>query len=201
MRRGNRPDGAGWRGLIASVLLFGACLVGAPVWPQQGSDGRSNVRACKSLAEKKTNGKNRKGQQGDGNAGRACLEIHSTALEVQERLQAFVREQRWRVGEEAISESLWSFKMELTAEELLRYAKPDSATERMQWSSGKAAVLVETAELSDGYTRAIISAHFAGYGEPEDALATKRTSWTLGSNGKLEAALLSGLRGLFGAKP
>jgi hypothetical protein len=192
----------GRAGVVA--LLLAACGVAAPVRGLQDADRGLKVRACTSLeqdktAERKAAQRKKKGR-GEGGAGTACLEIHSPALEVQERMQAFVREQRWRVGEEEISESLWSFRMELTAEELLGYAKPDAAPERMEWGSGKAAVLVQTAELSDGYTRTIVSAHFAGYGEPKDALATKRTSWTMDSNGKLEAALINGLRERFGAK-
>jgi hypothetical protein len=62
------------------------------------------VRAYTSLEQEKTAqrraAKRKKKGQGAGDARTACLEIHSPALEVQERLQAFVREQRWRVAEE-----------------------------------------------------------------------------------------------------
>jgi hypothetical protein len=192
----------GWQGLSAAAVLLGVWVVTGPVWGRQGSAQSSgtSVRACKGVVDKNAK-KKKKGAQTERAAGGACLEIHAPALEVQERLQALVRELRWRVGDEEISESLWTFSIGLTAEELLGYAKPDSTMERMEWRSGKALVLVRTTELGDGYTRTVVSTHFEGYGELNDALATQRTSWVLGSNGKLEAGLISGLQARFGAKP
>jgi len=83
--------------------------------------------------------------------------------------------------------------MALSKEELLDYATPDPANERVEWRSGKAVVLVKTADLRDGYARTIVTAHFEGFGEPQDTFAMKRESWTLRSNGKLEATLTSAL--------
>jgi hypothetical protein len=195
-----------WPRLRAVAVLLGGWFVAEPASARQSSEqgAHPSVRACKGEDGKgaeKARGKKKKGAQGEVDSGSACLEIHSPTLDVQEQLQALVRELRWRVGDEEISESLWNFSMELTAEELLGYAKPDATKERMEWRSGKAVVLVKTAELGEGYTRVIVSAQFEGYGELNDALATKRTSWALGSNGKLEARLISGLQARFSAKP
>ena len=128
------------------------------------------------------------------NAGTACLEVHSTSLDVQEHVQSFVREQKWHVGDEQIGEAFLSFNMALAKEDLLGYTMPDAAAALVQWRSGKVVVLVKTSDLSDGYARTIVSAHFEGFGESDDAFAMQRASWTLLSNGKLEAILISGLR-------
>ena len=113
---------------------------------------------------------------------------------MQERLQAFIRDQKWRVGDEEISDSLWIFSRELNREELLALAKPDPATEKVNWARGKAAVQIRTIDLENGFTRAIVSAHFEGFGEPEDKFAMQRASWKLISTGRLEALLVSALR-------
>jgi hypothetical protein len=84
--------------------------------------------------------------------------------------------------------------MALTKEDLLNYAKPDGAAEHVKWRSGKVIVLVKTADLADGYARAIVSAYFEGFGESDDAFAMQRASWMLHSNGNLEAALIGGLQ-------
>jgi hypothetical protein len=180
---------------VGAQLLLLSVLWAMPLSAQRTPVSDQLVRPCK--ADQRASRKPAKPKwhaEAVTDSGSACLEVRSTSLGVQEYLQSFLRQQRWRVSDEDAQESLWSFRVHLTAEELLGYAKPDSTTQRMSWTSGRAVVLVKTADLGDGYTRTIVSAHFEGYGEPDDALATRRTSWALGSNGKLETALINGLR-------
>jgi len=123
-----------------------------------------------------------------------CLEVAAGSIEVQERLQAIVRDNRWRVLDEDTDESSWTFSVQLTRDELVADTKPDAVTEQMQWSSGKAAVVVQTVELPDGYTRVTITSRFDGFGESEDKFAPERALWKLTSNGRLEAGLIDALR-------
>lgn len=127
-------------------------------------------------------------------ANNACLEIRLSSLAVQERLQAFIRDQKWRVGDEEISDSLWTFRRELYREELLASARPDPGTEKVNWARGRAALQIRTIDLENGFTRVIVSANFQGFGEPEDKFAMQRASWKLISTGRLEALLVSALR-------
>jgi hypothetical protein len=124
----------------------------------------------------------------------ACIEASGTALHVQEQLQSFVRQQRWSVSNEDLNESTWTFDVGLNKEALLHYANPDSSSNRVDWQDGKAAVVVRTWDLGDGYARTIVSAKFQGFGESSDAFATQRSPWTLISNGVLEAKIMEGLR-------
>jgi hypothetical protein len=185
--------------IVLLVLAFGPLMT----WAQDNSKREANVRPCTmresgGLTTKKPVKRKAK-SSGSANPGEACLEVRSSSLSLQEELQSFVREQKWRVGDEDIGESFWSFSVVLSKEELLDYAKPDSTSERVQWSGGKAIVSVRTTELNDGYTRATVSGHFEGFGEPGDTLAIQRASWTLISNGKLEAKLTHALQAHFGS--
>ena len=124
----------------------------------------------------------------------SCLEIAAGTLEVQERLQTIVRENRWNLSEEDTDESSWTFSVQLTKDELVADTKPDSAAEQVQWTGGKASVFVQTADLPDGYTRLTIKSRFDGFGESEDKFAPERALWKLKSNGRLEASLIDALR-------
>src|ERR1700674_4088392 len=86
--------------------------------------------------------------------------------------------------DEEISDSIWMFSRELYREELLAWAKPDHATEKVNWARGRAALQVQTIDLEDGFTRVIVSAYFEGFGEPEDKFAMQRASRKLISTGK-----------------
>ena len=124
----------------------------------------------------------------------ACMEASGTALHIQERLQTFVREQRWLVSNEDINETTWIFDLGFNKEELLHYANPDPSASRVDWQDGKAAVVIRSWDLGDGYARTIVSAKFQGFGESSDSFATQRSPWTLISNGALEAKIIEGLR-------
>jgi len=179
---------------VAGMLVFVEACAGLVAVSNQLAGTEKPVRPCKVTEQEastaKRSGKRNKGRAEDSEASStACVEVRSSPLDAQEQLQAAVREERWRVGDEEVSEALWSFSLTLTPEELLRYAKQVSTTEHARWTEGKALVLVKSTEVSDAYTRTTVSARFEGYGEPEDAFATKRASWAFTSNGKLESAL------------
>ena len=197
-----------WFDFGLSVLALGRILVLshslAFTGPAQEANGhQEGVRPCTAretggLTSKKAS-KRKSKSPGPANAGVTCLEVRATPLSVQEHLQAFVREQKWRVGDEDIGESFWTFSVALRTGELLGYAKTDSTNERVQWRAGKALVSVRSTDLSNGYTRVILSAHFDGYGDPGDDFSIKRESWALISNGRLETTLAGALRARFEA--
>jgi len=196
-------------GIFASVaiqLLLVLSVLMLPVAAQRSPGRDAGTRPCKGFgadatAGKKSTKQNKKNAgQAETSSGAACLEVHSSTLDVQEHLQAFVREQHWRVGSEETSESLWNFNRELSAEELLNYARPDATQQRVHWKAGKAVILVRTTDVGDGYTRTVVSAQFEGYGESEDKFATQRESWTLSSRGRLEATLIGALQKNYGAE-
>jgi hypothetical protein len=126
-----------------------------------------------------------------------CLEVHASTMDVQEHLQSFIRKQHWAISDEDVNESLWSFNLALTKDELLSYGKPEPAAEHINWQRGKTVVLVRSIDLGDGYTRSTVSAQLTGFGEPEDSFAMQRSSWTWYSNGKLESTLIGELRAHF----
>jgi hypothetical protein len=118
----------------------------------------------------------------------ACIEIHQSALLVQELSQKIVRDLRWKVVDEQATEDFWNFSIAISADELVAYMKPAKEL-RVSWTSGRASVNVQTVELSGGYTRLLISAKFDGYGVQDDSFAPKHESWPLLSNGALEAQI------------
>jgi hypothetical protein len=182
------------RFLVVPLLLALSVLI-LPVSARQAAVSDPAARPCKVAGREPAGGKhpasqkNRNTEHAETNTGRACLELHSPALDLQEHLQSLVREKQWHISDEQIGESLWSFTLDLSREELLGYTKPDPAAGRVILTGGKAAVLVKTADLGDGYTRLTVSVHFEGYGEAEDTFAMKRASWKLSSSGRLESML------------
>jgi hypothetical protein len=194
---------SGWALASLSFLMAGVILPNM-AWGRQDSSARLNVRSCKASESETTPKKpskqkkhSRTEQQND--TANACLEAAGSALHVQEQLQFFVRQQRWPVSNEDVSETTWTFDMRVNKEELLHYAKPDLSSERVDWQDGKAAVVVRSWDLGDGFARTIVSATFQGFGESSDAFATQRSPWTLISNGTLEAKIIEGLRTRFPA--
>ena len=167
---------------------------------RQDSTAPLGTRPCKAfdpgeLTPKKPikQKKHRRTEQQNDTAN-ACLEASGTALHVQEQLQSFVRQQRWTVSNEDINETTWTFDVGLNKEELLHYANPDGSSHRVDWQGGKAAVVVRSWDLGDGFARTIVSAKFQGFGESSDAFATQRSPWALISNGTFEAKIIDGLR-------
>ena len=167
---------------------------------RQDSSAPLGTRPCKAsdhgeLKPKKPikQKKHRRTEQQDDTAN-ACMEASGTALHIQEQLQSFVREQRLLVSNEDINETTWTFDVGFNKEELLHYASPDSSSSRVDWQDGKAAVVIRSWDLGDGYARTIVSAKFQGFGESSDSFATQRSPWPLISNGTLEAKIIEGLR-------
>ena len=122
-----------------------------------------------------------------------CSEVKDSALAAQEYLQKYVREQRWSLSDEQLSEDMWTFSLDLSKDELLRYAKlsPDA---RIDWSGAKALVNVRTTSLDDGYSRVVVTLRLDAQGDPEDKFVPRPKSWPVPSSGNLEAALLAALR-------
>jgi hypothetical protein len=125
----------------------------------------------------------------------ACLEVKGEALEIQETLQALVRDLKWRVHENHASEDSWTFVRSLNVEELEKYADTKVLLEPVEFEYGKAALLVRTADLGQGFVRVQISAQFQGEGKSSDAVVKQPvTSWPLRSKGTLEQELIAALR-------
>jgi hypothetical protein len=129
-----------------------------------------------------------------------CIEAKGHAIEIQEFLQNQAREQAWRIGENRASEDTWSYVRYLSAEELERFADTKVLIEPVEFANGKAAVIVRTSDLVDGYVRVQISAHFQGEGRSTDKISPQpATLWPLNSKGALEQDLVKALQS--GYKP
>lgn len=193
-------DRATIRWALAALYLLIVGMVPNVAAGRQDSAAPLGTRPCKAskldeLAPKKPikQKKHQRTQQQDDTAT-ACVEASGTALHIQEQLQSFVRQQRWLVSNEDINETAWTFDVGFNKEELLHYANPDSSSSRVDWQDGKAAIVIRSWDLGDGYARTIVSAKFQGFGESNDSFATQRSPWTLISNGTLEAKIIEGLR-------
>jgi hypothetical protein len=124
----------------------------------------------------------------------ACVEIKGEALEIQESLQAAVRDLKWRVHDNHASEDTWTFVRHLTVEELEKYADTKVLLEPVEFENGKAALLVRTADIGQGFVRVQISAQIQGEGKSSDAAVKQPvTSWPLRSKGTLEQELIAAL--------
>lgn len=127
-----------------------------------------------------------------------CLEVRGEGIEIQEFLQSTVRKEQWRVGENHASEDTWSFVRYLGDEDLERYADTKVLTEPVIFSGGKAAVLVRTTDLPDGYARVQISTRIQGDGKSTDKVVGQpATVWPLNSKGVMEQELLGALQTRF----
>jgi|GEM_PF-2057829 len=188
-------------GFVCGTVLFS--VIAVPVLGQQTKSSPEGVRACEpnrqAGGKKRQRKTERKTEENAAVEGSACLEIRQPALAVQEYLQEFVRQERWNIGEEEISEDAWTLAVYLKNEELDEYTKiPEDP--KIDWRSGKALVNIRTSDAKDGFTRLMTTARFDGYGEPEDKFAPNRDSWCLPSKGVLEAKLINALKTRF-ARP
>ena len=121
----------------------------------------------------------------------SCIEVKGQPIEVQEFLQAVVREFQWHVGENHASEDTWTFVRYLNEEELSRCGDTKVLIEPVKFTGGKAAILVRTTELADGYVRVQISTHIQGEGKSTDKVSAEPgTSWPLRSTGSIEQDLI-----------
>lgn len=197
---------------IPSVSFFGAIcallLVGSLESRTLAQDARdksaasaSLVRSCSaSQAGPKPGHKNKtKGNAGAGadQIALACLEAKGAPLDIQEFFQSHVRAQGWRFGEEKIVADGWIFTRYLDKDELLQFAKEGRFAGHVNWTEGKALVLVTTRELDDGFTRAEITARLQGFGQNVDRFAPPKDTWDLDSSGLLEKNLIAALEAHF----
>jgi hypothetical protein len=128
----------------------------------------------------------------------ACLEMKGESLEIQETLQAVVRDLKWRVHENHVSEDSWTFVRSLNVEELENYADTKVLLEPVEFEYGKAALMVRTADIGQGFVRVQISAQIQGEGKSADTVVKQPvSSWPLRSKGTLEQELIAALRGRY----
>ena len=155
------------------------------------------LRECKPGYDSSgTKKKTRKSYKEDLPMAPSCIDVKEQGLFVQENLQKVVRGLRWNIGDEQISEDLWTFSMYLGAQDTVAYTRPPSDP-KVTWSGGKALVNLRTTELQDGFTRIIATVKFDGYGESGDQFAPQRKSWPLPSNGTLEAKIVEAVKSHF----
>jgi len=125
----------------------------------------------------------------------ACLELKGEGIEVQEFLQNTAREQQWRIGENHASEDTWTFLRYFNPDELTRYADTNVLNEPVKFTGGKAAVLVRTSDIENGYVRVQVTAHFLGNGKSSDKVWGQPSDvWPLNSRGVLEQEILKPLQ-------
>jgi hypothetical protein len=199
--------GCGWGFAIALILVIVTPSSSMPAEIAQMSllpnpAVEVVVRPCKSgsVGSKRAKGANNRSQKpGDesGDTTSVCIEVHSTAIEVQEYLQAYGRQEKWNLIDEHVAEDAWTFSRKLEKEELLRYSKNDASTDHVSWTSGVAFVEIKTMELAEGFVRVQIAARFQGYGQNADRFAPPKEFWPLISNGTLENHLISVLEAHF----
>jgi hypothetical protein len=185
--------------ILTITLLLVPRLAALPGSSKHSLPTGVEVRPCKTAtatakSRKETSRNKQKNVQDTPEGGtNACLEAHSTPLDIQEYLQAYAREEKWNVADERVAEDTWTFARILERKDLLSATKSNSSNSQVAWTSGKALVKVRTEELEGGFTRVSISAGFVGYGQNADRFAPQRQSWPLDSNGALEAQLISAL--------
>jgi hypothetical protein len=163
----------------------------------QTADRTPIARPCPALSTnskpaRKENRK-RKGAADSNEAPPACLEAKASALDIQEFLQSFIRDQKWNIRQEKVSEDSWSFFRSLDKDELLRFVDIGPFAGRVNWTAGKALVKVNTSEAEGSFTRVLITAKFTGYGQNADRFAPPQELWKPASNGTLEKSLVSAL--------
>jgi hypothetical protein len=193
----------GIRGIaIATLIATGGSLSPIHAKRKQGSTTPQNtvavvVRPCNSIPagskRKKGTNKTRSQKRSEviGNTASTCIEVHSTALDVQEYLQTHGREEKWNLGDEHVAEDAWTFSRKLERDDLLHFTKQDANPQPVNWTSGAAFVQVSTLELDVGFVRVQISARFEGYGQSADRFAPPNETWPLSSIFALDSQLFS----------
>jgi hypothetical protein len=199
--------------LLTTAIVAGIALLATPllstarVSSQNGSPTNVVTRACKSnpAGSKRSKGASDNRRKKPGATGMsatsACIEAHSTALDIQEYLQARGREQKWNLSDEHVAEDAWTFSRKLEKDELLRYTMAEANSQSVNWTSGEAFVQVKTADLEDGFVRVQVSARFQGFGHGADQFAPPKESWPLKSNNTLETQFISMLEAHFKNTP
>jgi hypothetical protein len=125
----------------------------------------------------------------------ACVEIKGDPLEIQEALQTIARELQWRIHDNHATEDSWTFVRYLDTEELEKYADTKVLIQPVDFEDGKAAVVVRTTDIGEGFVRVQVSAHFEGDGKSSDTtMKHPATSWELKTKGVLEQEMVVALR-------
>lgn len=193
----------GSKRLFLAVVLLSLCSGGAraqtPVSAPSTDSARSSSRPCSVNPVLTPSGKGKHAQKSKHplrpEPAPACLEVKGQGIEVQEYLQNTAREQQWRVGENHASEDTWTFVRYFNPDELSKYADTNVLNEPVKFTSGKAAMLVLTTDIENGYVRVQVSARFQGNGKSTDkVLGQPADVWPLNSKGVLEQEILKPLQ-------
>ena len=191
------------------ILPFLALSMAAIPFPSHGTSLRLPVladdviRPCKvsdaGPPAKSSNPKTKKikGISAEPSPG-VCVEVRTGILEVQEILQAKVRDFRWNIHDEILNDNSWLFLRDLDVNELMGMTKEDKRPQDVEWKSGSVTLRVTTTDVGEGFTRTIILAQFRGVGETKDKLKVQHDWWPLESNGSLEESLMEAIRKHFG---
>jgi len=123
-----------------------------------------------------------------------CVEVRTGILEVQEILQAKVRDLRWKIHDEILNDNSWLFLRDLDVNELLGMTKKDKRPQDVEWKGGSVTLRVTTTDVGEGFTRTIILAQLRGVGKTKDKLKVQHEWWPLESNGSLEESLMEAIR-------
>ena len=189
--------------LLIAIWISGilASVSAAALRSEMAQEAMNPVRTCdpgsdEAPGKNKTSSSRNKKHSEIPAVKPACIEIHRSALLVQESSQKIVRDFQWSVIDEQATEDFWNFSFAISADELVAYTRPLKEM-GVSWTAGKASVNVQTLELPGGYTRVLISAKFDGYGTQEDSFAPKQQSWPLSSNGALESKIADAIRDHF----
>jgi hypothetical protein len=185
---------------LLAILLLQKPATPPGQTPQASGTGRSCTGSWNTSAPeaKKKRPKNSPRELHDAPA---CIELSASALEIQEYLQSFSRNQHWPIVEEHVTEDSWIFSQAINKDELAGSTKAGPGSEKVQWRSGIVLVQISSATLADGFTRTIVRARFRGYGEGADKFTPQREYWELESNGTLEASIVSALMARFKPTP
>jgi len=185
--------------LLAICLAFAGVAHAQAQQINQSSAPSAVSRACSANPVLGSSGKNKQADKPKHplppEPPPACVEMKGEALEIQETLQAVVRDLKWRVHENHVSEDSWTFVRTLNVEELENYADTKVLLEPVEFEYGKAALMVRTADAGQGFVRVQISARIQGEGKSADAVVKQpASSWPLRSKGSLEQELMAALQ-------
>jgi hypothetical protein len=186
--------------LPALLPLATAVMAQAPIPPATTPGTTSFTRPCSanpvlSGTKNKKMGSHKSKHPLPSERPPACIEARGETVEIQEFLQGLARQQSWRIGENRASDDSWSFVRYLNSDELERFADTKVLIEPVDFTSGKAAVIVRTTDIGEGYARVQISAQIQGAGKStEKAMAQPGSEWPLNSKGVLEQELVTALQ-------
>jgi hypothetical protein len=193
------------RPVLLVLFLFSILYDASAFSAASNSQFPTHTRPCSSNSSLPPDSKGAKESSKNKSAGTpapppVCLEVKGDPIELQEFLQALIRDQKWRIGQEQTSADSWSFVRYLEPEELARFAHTEILGGRIVWTAGKVAVQVTTAGATDGFTRVQITAKFLGKGNTNERFARPTDFWPLVSKGTLESGMIAALEDHFKAQ-